>query len=369
LPRTTPPPAPPPPSTVEHSGSTALLQAGSDYFLNPSSNLTTVVGPELMFNGAPVTVGMWTGWNPVAAEQTSGGYDVAFFNASTGLYNIWSVDSTGHYISNLASGIAGTSATLENFETTFQQDLNGDGTIGLPPPPPPTTIEAHGVTALLQSGSNYFLNPVSSGSTITGPELLFNGAPVTVGMWTGWNPVAAEQTSGGYDVAFFNASTGLFNIWSVDSTGHYISNLASGISGSSSTLQNFETIFNQDLNLNGSVGSTAPLQVAANSAPDNFHFASNGGTPSAIAFSAQPNGGLGQGTATPDAPAILGHDSFVFAPSSPAAPALDLLGNATFANNHAGPIGLHQDAFSINAPQDPAHVPLWLAHHGDFHLI
>ncbi len=68
---------------------------------------------------------------PVAAEQTSSGYDVAFYNASTGLFNIWSTDSNGNYITNLASGISGTSATLENFETIFQQDLNGDGVTGI----------------------------------------------------------------------------------------------------------------------------------------------------------------------------------------------------------------------------------------------
>ena len=77
-------------------------------------------------------------------------------------------------------------------------------------------VEAFGVTSLVQSGSDYFLNPAGGG---TGPELYFNGAPVTVGMWTGWAPVGAEQTSTGYDVAFHNASTGLFNIWSTDATG------------------------------------------------------------------------------------------------------------------------------------------------------
>ncbi len=64
---------------------------------------------------------MWAGWAPVGAEATSSGYDVAFYNASTGLFNIWSTDSNGNYITNLASGISATSTTLENFETIFQQ--------------------------------------------------------------------------------------------------------------------------------------------------------------------------------------------------------------------------------------------------------
>ncbi len=205
-------PPPPPPTVIQTDGTTSLVQAGNDYFLNPVSSGTTIAGPELKFGGAPVTVGMWTGWAPVGAVQTASGFDVAFKNASTGLFNIWSTDSNGNYITNLASGISATSSTLENFETVFQQDLNGDGTVGVPPPPPPTVIQTDGTTSLLQSGSDYFLNPVSSGLTITGPELKFIGAPVTVGMWTGWAVVGAVQTASGYDVAFKNASTGLFNI-------------------------------------------------------------------------------------------------------------------------------------------------------------
>ena len=116
------------------------------------------------------------------------------------------------------------------------------------------SIESSGVTSLVEAAPHYFLNPVSSGTTITGPALFIDGIPVTVGLWAGWAPVAAEATSNGYDVAFYNASTGLFNIWSTDNNGNYITNLASGISGTSSTLENFETVFDQDLNGDGHIG-------------------------------------------------------------------------------------------------------------------
>jgi VCBS repeat-containing protein len=376
-----PPASPPPPpsgTVIEAHGVTALVQVGSDYFLNPVAGGT---GPELMYNGAPVTVGEWAGWAVVGAEKTSSGYDVAFFNASVGTFNIWSLDNNGNYISTLAGGLSGTSATLENFETVFQQDLNGDGTTGPippPPPPPPTTIEAHGVTALLQSGSNYFLNPVASGNTIIGPELKYNGAPVTVGEWAGWAVVAAEKTASGYDIAFFNASLGTFNIWTTDNNGNYVSTAAGGLTGSSSTLKNFESVFQQDLNLNGTVGSTAPAQVATNPTPDNFHFAGDGsGAPQGIAFSVHLNSLIGQSAASPGgAPAMGGHDGFVFAldsivpNGSNPGPASDTMpSNAIFATNHAALAGIHQDTFSIPVTQDAAHGPLWLTHHSDFHLM
>ncbi len=236
-------------TAIESFGSTDLVQFGNTYLLDPGGGGT---GPELMFLGAPVFAGMWTGWAPVAAEQTTGGYDVAFENASTGLFNIWSTDSNGNYITNLVSGVSGNSSTLEGFETSFHQDLNGDGTIGLSA----TAIESFGSTDLVQFGNTYLLDPGGGG---TGPELMFSGAPVFAGMWTGWAPVAAEQTTGGYDVAFENASTGLFNIWSTDSNGNYITNLVSGVSGNSSALEGFETSFHQDLNGDGTIGPSATV--------------------------------------------------------------------------------------------------------------
>ena len=44
---------------------------------------------------------------------------------------MWSTDSNGNYLSNIIPGVPGNSAALEALETTFNQDLNGDGAIGL----------------------------------------------------------------------------------------------------------------------------------------------------------------------------------------------------------------------------------------------
>ncbi|BBZ96766.1 hypothetical protein F07S3_65990 [Bradyrhizobium diazoefficiens] len=269
---------------IESAGSTSLVQVGNNYFLNPVAGGT---GPELMFSSAPVTAGMWTGWAPIGAEQTSTGYDVAWKNASTGQFNIWSTDSNGNYVTNLLSFVSGTSAALESYETTFHQDLNGDGVIGVPA----IAIESAGSTSLVQVGNNYFLNPVAGG---TGPELMFSSAPVTAGMWTGWAPIGAEQTSTGYDVAWKNASTGQFNIWSTDSNGNYVTNLLSFVSGTSAALESYETTFHQDLNGDGvigvpaiaieSAGSTSLVQVGNNY----FLNPVAGGTGPELMFSSAP---------------------------------------------------------------------------------
>jgi serralysin len=43
-----------------------------------------------------------------------------------------------------------------------------------------------------------------------------------------------------------------YTVWSTDASGHYISNLIGATSGTTAALESFETIFDQDLNGDGS---------------------------------------------------------------------------------------------------------------------
>ncbi|WP_244425426.1 NF038122 family metalloprotease, partial [Bradyrhizobium sp. STM 3843] len=156
-------------STIEALGSTSLVQVGYHYFLN---SVASGSGPELTYQGAPVTLGEFGAWTPIGAEAVSGGYDVAWKNTSSGLYIIWNVDGSGNYVKDIINGVSATNAVLESYETTFHQDLNSDGTIGLVG----STIEGLGTTSLMQVGVNYLLNSSAGG---TGPELAYQGAPVT----------------------------------------------------------------------------------------------------------------------------------------------------------------------------------------------
>ena len=176
------------------------------------------------------------------------GYDIAFHDSSSGLYTVWSTDSNGNYLSNIIGAVAGNNSALEYLETTFDQDLNGDGTIGLPK----VIIQTDGTTALTEVGSNFFLNNTSGG---TGPELMLNGAGVTPAVLGAWTPIGAVQVAGGdYDVAFHDSSSGLYTVWSTDSNGNYLSNIIGAVAGNSSALESLETTFGQDLNGDGHVG-------------------------------------------------------------------------------------------------------------------
>ena len=175
-------------TTVEISGATRLVGVGNQFFMRDSSG----AGPSLKFGGAAVVGGEFGAWAPIGAEQTASGYDVAWKLTGADQYTVWGTDSNGNVVSNLAGGIvSGTSAALESVETSFHQDLNGDGTIGVPAGGggTSTTIESFGSTSLVLSGGHYFMNPVSSG---TGPELSYQGAPVTQGEFGAWTPLGAE---------------------------------------------------------------------------------------------------------------------------------------------------------------------------------
>ena len=237
-------------TTIEFSGTTGLLTDGTFYYLQIGA------GPlvELSNNGAPVTVGAYGGWAPIAAQQTSTGYEVAWKLAGADQYGVWNVDSSGNFLSDAIGGnVSGTSATLESLETSFNTDLNGDGVIGVPPPPPPpsaTVIESNGSMSLLTDGTDYLLEP--NGGTAV--KLSNGGSAIVVGQFGGWTAVAAAQTATGYEVALKQAGTGQYAIWNTDSTGAYVSTALASASGSSALLESFEASFNFDLNGDGTIG-------------------------------------------------------------------------------------------------------------------
>ena len=86
-------------------------------------------------------------------------------------YWIWNTDSSGNYVSAPIGPVSGTSAALWSVETSFNDDLNGDGTIGVPPP---KVIESSGSMSLVTDWTNYFLEP--NGGTAV--KLSYRRSPV-----------------------------------------------------------------------------------------------------------------------------------------------------------------------------------------------
>ena len=231
---------------IELSGTTSLLTDGAHYFLQPKGGAAV----ELSYSGSPVAVGEFGAWAPIAAQQTSTGYEVALKDGSADLYGVWDTDASGNFVSGPISNVTGTNAALELIEISFNYDLNGDGVIG---PPPPTVIELNGSMSLLTDGTNYLLEP-KGGKAV---KLSYNGAPVTVGQFGAWTPVAAAQTATGNEVALELTGSDEFTIWNTDSSGNYLSSAFNEALGTSAQLESYEPGFNFDLNGDGTVGIPA----------------------------------------------------------------------------------------------------------------
>jgi hypothetical protein len=127
------------PTAIETAGSTSLTEVANNFFLYAVGGS---LGPELKYAGAGYVAGQFAPWVPIGAEQTTSGYEVAWKVAGAYQYTFWNTDSSGNYLSNITGIVSGTSSALQSLETSFHQDLNGDGHIGLPE----TLISGHADT-------------------------------------------------------------------------------------------------------------------------------------------------------------------------------------------------------------------------------
>ena len=111
--------------TIESAGSTDLSQTGDNYQLVGSGGGGGLV---LKSQGTPFAASS-SPWTPIGVEQTATGYQIAWKLAGQDQYTVWNTDKSGNYISHAVGVVSGNSSTLKSFETSFQQDLNGDGAI------------------------------------------------------------------------------------------------------------------------------------------------------------------------------------------------------------------------------------------------
>ena len=233
---------------IQTDGATTLTQVANRFYLDGSNGS----GPALKYGGGFVTAGEFGALTtPIGAVQTASGYDVAWHNTSTNLYAVWATNSSGNYTGTLIGAASVNSYALESFESVFQQDLNGDGVVGLAT----MAIQTDGATTLTQVANRFYLD----GSNGSGPALKYGGGFVTAGEFGALTtPIGAVQTASGYDVAWHNTSTNLYAVWATNSSGNYTGTLIGAASVNSYALESFESVFQQDLNGDGVVGLYVP---------------------------------------------------------------------------------------------------------------
>jgi len=258
---------------VEANGAVRLNKFASRYFLD-----TEGLDSKLKYLGADVVVGQFGAWTPIGADAAAGGgYNVVFKFGTADQYSVWHTDSTGGYLSSVTGAVSGSAYVLQQLEGIFDQDLNGDGTTGLVT----SQIEADGLTRLLAKADRYFLETGG-----TGPSLKYSGADVVAGQFGAWTPIGADAAAGGgYNVALKFGTTDQYSVWKTDGNGNYASSLTGTVSGSATQLRVLETLFDQDLNGDGTVGVALTVIEAAGvtglSAGESRYFLLNSGTPDA----------------------------------------------------------------------------------------
>jgi 20S proteasome alpha/beta subunit len=243
------------PTTIESYGSTTLVRAGNNYFMNATAG---AAGPTLKYGGGDYYAGEIGNWTPIGVEKTATGYEVAWKVTGADQYTVWNADSNGNYVSSLVGVVSGSNPAFEALETSFQQDLNGDGTIGVAT----SVVEALGSTKLVEVGTFYYLNPVAGG---TGPTLKYGGSDYYAGEIGNWTPIGVEKTATGYEVAWKVAGADQYTVWNADNNGNYVSSLVGVVSGSNPAFEALETSFQQDLNGDGTIGAVPSVVEALGS--------------------------------------------------------------------------------------------------------
>ncbi|MGY8662688.1 Ig-like domain-containing protein [Bradyrhizobium sp. UFLA05-109] len=241
-------------TVIESIESASLIRSGNNFYVGTASN---GYNAELKFGGVAQVVDPTGHVAPLGAEKTATGYQVVW-SLGGGQYSIWTTDNNGNETSYLH--VAGTSSTLKGLETTFQQDLNGDGVIGAPAaaaaPAAATAattslIETNGSAGLAQIGNNFYVGTASTGYNA---ELKFGGVVQVIDPTGHVVPLGAEKTATGYQVVW-SLGSGQYSIWTTDNNGNETSYLH--VSGTSSTLKGLEITFLQDLNGDGVINAAS----------------------------------------------------------------------------------------------------------------
>ncbi|MGE0717866.1 MAG: S8 family serine peptidase, partial [Alphaproteobacteria bacterium] len=261
-------------TAVEAQGATGLSTGAGHYFLAAGGTPVTT----LKYLGTDYIAGQFGGWTPIGAEASAGGgYDVAWKVTGSDQYTVWHTGADGNYASSSTVAVSGADYTLQAFETLFGQDLNGDGTIGAIV----TQIETSGATGLVARADHYFLQTGGSPDV----ALRYLDADVVAGQFGGWAPIGAEAAAGGgYDVVWKNGAD-QYVAWHTGADGNYASSSTGAVSGNDISIQVLETLFDQDLNGDGTTGlALTPIETQGAtglSTGAGRYFFETGGTPEA----------------------------------------------------------------------------------------
>ena len=166
-------------------------------------------------------------------------------------YGVWDTDANGNYVSVSQQRI-GESATLVSMETSFNEDLNGDGIDRRSAVR--RVIESSGSMSLVTDWTNYYLEP--NGGTAV--KLSYGGRRLrSANLAPGLRSRRSRRRP---DMRWPWRMWAPINIRSGTRTAAAISSRvrSANVSGTSAALESMEFSFNDDLNGDGTIGIPVP---------------------------------------------------------------------------------------------------------------
>ena len=232
-------------AVIETIGASTLTKVADSYLVNYG-----VTNVQINYGGSYAAEGQFGAWTPIGAEQTVGGYVVAWKNGSADQYVVWSTDVGGNYMWQNGGFISASSTLMQALEVTFQQDLSGGGPVASR-----VTIESAGST-ILTNVAGYLL--LDAAGSLSGPLLAYGDQYAT--SFQGGTVMGAEWKGDGYVVAW-NNGTDAYSFWTTDVSGRVVSQTGY-LSGTNTQMQAFESTLQQDLNADGVIGiNNAPFDI------------------------------------------------------------------------------------------------------------
>lgn len=235
---------------IEEAGDTVLIHTTTGYKLQNIFNGNVF---SLRKNGINQSNTTFADLFCIAAELSIN--HVVWANSARSQYFLWSIDNNANFIQDFYGGDMGgvlVPGFVNNLDYFFLQDINLDGVIGNVTPGDLTTIENIGNTRLLASlSSGIFVQSTSIG---TQPLIAIwnNTVRVFTNTYAGYEPLGAVQlNNGNYNIAWANPSRTDWFIWIVDKYGMYRSDINTNAAG----IVAYETLFGQDFNNNGTIGT------------------------------------------------------------------------------------------------------------------
>ena len=224
-------------SQTESQGNAELLETNLGYQIQLQDQSVQLV----RYQGQPVNRDTFAGWSAIAAESTDTGFRL-IWEHTNGQYGEWHTDREG----NFQSSDSPSAAQLITLESVYQQDLNLDGSIGSSV----AIIENTGNASLLHNNQGYQIQLQDQSIQL----VRYQGQPVNRDTFAGWSAIAAESTDTGFRL-IWEHTNGQYGEWHTDREG----NFQSSDSPSAAQLITLESVYQQDLNLDGSIGSSVAI--------------------------------------------------------------------------------------------------------------